>query len=336
MAIREAKRVEREYKGPEVDMTLPMAELFQTKINTLNSQFTAEIKEINETLLSLATHVQNINTKEKTQLTEMLIWDENEIGISWKDKYKGSSIFLVCSGPSLNDLDLSLLDNRGVMTMAINNSWSKVKPNFWMGFDTPKRFHTNGWLDPSIIKFVPWQHKDVELRHRVGGQIVDIGKTSKDVPNCWYVSNNTTFDADKWFTEPTLNWGGRIPSLDGTGYRATMIGALRMLHYLGFKDVYLIGCDWNMDSNAYAWEENRTNLEINSNNRMYEWMEKVLTLLEPGFKESDFNIYNCTPHSKLSLYPHVPYEKAIASCTISDMENLRGWYQAENKVEYNV
>jgi hypothetical protein len=314
------------------------------RIVGLEMKLDEELSNINSTLLSLAHHmqsqgsvtlpVQEVSSDWNPRSSDMLLWDQNEKGTSWNNLYKGSKIFLVCGGPSLNTLDLSLLDNRGVMSMCMNNSWCKVKPDFWVGFDVPGRFHNGGWEDPSILKFVPWQHRKKGINHRVGDHIVSSGKTPCDVPNCWFVSNSADFNPSTWFTESYVNWGGAVSGLipEG-GFRVTMIGALRILYYLGFQEVYLLGCDWEMpkEGEAYAWEENRAPVVREKNNDMYRWISEVLQKLQPGFEEANFQIYNCNRNSKLTLFPFIQYEDAIERCMLPELESTRGWYDIPNK-----
>ena len=281
--IRNAIKKPREYVEPVVDMTMPMAQVFQNKIIELDNKVTDRIVSLEKTILDLALHIQKANDLEVKESpwtpehSKMLLWKNEEEGISWQNHYKGGKIFLVCGGPSLNDLDLSLMDNRGVMSMCMNNSWIKVKPDFWMGFDAPGRFHDGGWEDPSIMKLVPWQRRHKPLSHRVNGKLEESGKTPLDAPNCWMVSNNTEFNEDTWFTEQHVNWGGPIKGVEPEkGYRVTILGALRILYYLGFQEVYLLGCDWgmplDMSKDAYSWDEERPEKVRKVNNKMYAWI----------------------------------------------------------------
>mgnify|MGYP006404818789 FL=1 len=177
---------------PVVDMDLPSVRAITERLVDVDLRLSSQIQEINTTLLSLATHLQGLETPTpivevveepepvndwNPEKSSMLLWKTKKDGISWDNHYQGSKIFLVCSGPSLKDLNLSLLDNRGVVTMAINNSWCMVKPDLWIGFDVPGRFHNDGWMDPSIMKIVPWHNRDLNINHRVGDDIVDTGLT---------------------------------------------------------------------------------------------------------------------------------------------------------------
>jgi len=317
------------------------------RVVDLELKFEERLREINGTLLALATHIESLSTPTQSKVSrevrrvwtpeksDMLLWKTDKVGVSWDNHYKGSKIFLVCGGPSLSDTDLSLMDNRGVMSMCMNNSWCMVKPDIWIGFDSPGRFHNGGWEDPSIMKIVPWQRREEKLTHRVNGELQPSDLTPLDMPNCWMLSNNTTFNPDTWFTEKSANWGGPIEGVEPEGgFRVTMFGALRTLYYLGFQEVYLLGCDWEMPTDmskeAYAWEENRAQSVREKNNDMYRWLEGGLKKLLPGFERANFQIYNCNRNSKLSLFPFIQYEDAIERCSIPTPTNTRGWYDIPN------
>tara|TARA_R100000458_G_scaffold16324_1_gene13981 strand:+ start:7083 stop:8141 length:1059 start_codon:yes stop_codon:yes gene_type:complete len=320
------------------------------RVSDLEAKVNQQFKSINETLLSLATHIQSLTSETPVkeviepptqkvwnpEKSSMLIWDEHENGISWENLYKGSKAFLICSGPSLNDVDLSLLNKRGVISMAINNSWLKVNPTFWLGFDDPGRFHYQRWYDPSIIKFVPWHQRNKKLYKRVGDEITKTEESPLDVPNCWFLSNTTDFKLDSWFSEKDVNWGGSVEGLaPENGYRVTMFGALRTLYYLGFQEVYLLGCDWAMSNdendNPYAWEEAKDVGVRRTNNHMYNWIEEVFKKLQPGFDRANFQIYNCNKKSKLSQFPFISYEEAIERCSLPEVVDTEGWYSVPNE-----
>ena len=169
----------------------------------------------------------------------------------------------------------------------------------------------------------------------MGDDIVDLNINTMDAPNCWYLSNNTKFNPETWFTEKSANWGGSIEGVEPEkGFRVTMLAALRLLYYLGFQEIYLLGCDWEMNADMeyepYAWEENRSKDLRIKNNNMYKWMEEGLKKLQSGFDKAGFKIYNCNPNSKLDLYPHMPYKQAVHRSTIPEVDNTRGWYDTNS------
>ena len=79
-------------------------------------------------------------------------------------QYRGSSIFMICNGPSLvnGKYDLTKLKRPGVMTYGMNNGARTIRPNFWTCVDDPKRFLKSIWFDPCITKVVP--HSFAEKR----------------------------------------------------------------------------------------------------------------------------------------------------------------------------
>src|SRR5688572_334545 len=69
---------------------------------------------------------------------------------------KGRSAFLLCSGPSLADVDLAKLNRRGIVTMAVNNApavlaaQGQTMPNYWVCVDTARHFIEQIWKDPAV------------------------------------------------------------------------------------------------------------------------------------------------------------------------------------------
>jgi hypothetical protein len=75
--------------------------------------------------------------------------------IALKDLFDGQAGFLVCGGPSLACHDLGQLQQRGILTLAVNNAAVVVRPQFWTCVDDPANFCDAIWRDPAVWKFVP-------------------------------------------------------------------------------------------------------------------------------------------------------------------------------------
>src|SRR5262245_955195 len=86
---------------------------------------------------------------------EVAIFGRGGQAVRLHEMYAGQAAFLVCSGPSLADYDLGRLNERGILTMAVNNAASLVRPNLWVSVDDPRNFLEAIWRDPGILKFVP-------------------------------------------------------------------------------------------------------------------------------------------------------------------------------------
>ena len=253
--------------------------------------------------------------------------------VSLSNFYRGRSAFLVLSGPSLADHDLSLLNTRGIVTMGVNNSWSVHRPNMWTCVDSPGRFIDTGWKDPGIMKFVPMSAWNGRLRiQKQNGTMKPSAFRVKQMPSVLLYRRGEHFDHRTYLDDDTICWGNpgsRKDSLGIKGKRSVMLVALRLLHYLGFKRVYLIGADFKMDDDCkYAFDESRTNAAIRHNNVLYDALNQRFEAMRDYFKRSKFTVLNCTPDSGLTAFEHMPYEQAIekASAECSKAINTKGWY----------
>ena len=63
---------------------------------------------------------------------------------------------------------------------------------------------------------------------------------------------------------------------------------------------------------------------------MYDWIDRVLRQLKPGFDSANFQVYNCNKNTKLTLFPYMSFEDAIERSTIPDLETTRGWYNTNS------
>ena len=248
------------------------------------------------------------------------------------DIYKNSSAFLILGGPSFANIDKTLLDKPGFLTMAVNNSVKSFRPNMWTCVDDPTHFIKSIWLDPKIQKFVPFDHAEknifdneawVETKTKVG-----------DCPNVMFFRRNENFNAERYLFENTINWGNHG---DLGGGRSVMLVALRLLYILGVRNVYLLGCDFNMsETQKYHFEQDRSKGSINGNNETYMKLIERFGRLKPIFDKVGFNVYNCNPDSGLKVFPYVSVEESVRRASISmpkDINNERTAGLYERKAE---
>lgn len=252
--------------------------------------------------------------------------------------YGGASVFLVLSGPSLKEVPLEELSRRGVLTMGVNNSWLVHRPYLWVGVDMPGRFSDTGWRDPRILKFVPRTQAYRELRTQEAGRLVGIGKTVVNMPNVAFFKRENGFDHETFLSSDGFQWGcerNTRDSLGQTSGRSVFLVALKILYYLGFQDVYLLGCDWRMDTSmetpAYAFGESKEQGPRNSNNAMYGIVGRRLEMLQGVIVRDKvpFRIWNCNPKSHLKAFPVKMFgeamEEAAGACEKVVPEG--GWYK---------
>ena len=246
--------------------------------------------------------------------------------------YYGSDLYLLLGGPSAGDLDLSLLGQRGVLSMAVNNAALTYQTNLFICGDPPRKFHDAIWRDPAITCFVPQAKLWNEMyERRASGRIDSAYEQIKYQPSVVGYQRNTFFNPSTFLSEPTVNFGNsRFSENSWPPVLSTMFSALKMAWWLGVFRVFLIGCDWEWDyhKSPYHFEMKRGVNVYASNNFSYQKMTPMLEALKPVFDDAGFHIYNCNSESKLSVFPHIPFEAAIKSTTskIPDDLNANNWY----------
>lgn len=239
-------------------------------------------------------------------------------------QYRGASSFLICNGPSFAGLDQNLLNKPGVITYGVNNGPKSFRPNFWTCVDTPARFLKSIWLDPKITKFVPMDHFEKKIFDNETWQMQDI--KVGDCPNVIGFRRNEKFMAERFLFEDCMNWGNHK---DYGGCRSVILPCLHILFLLGFRKVYLLGCDLTMSSQyAYHFDEQRDKGAVSCNNTTYQKMiNEYFPQLKPYFDEEGFEVYNCNPNSALKVFPFIDFKDAITEATskLGDTVNERTW-----------
>ncbi|MCZ2344367.1 MAG: hypothetical protein LC104_21615 [Bacteroidales bacterium] len=127
---------------------------------------------------------------------------------------------------------------------------------------------------------------------------------------------------------PALVYGQEL-----TGPRCDEVAqSAGLLYVLGVRTVYLLGCDFRMEPGRqnYAFEQDRSLASIRSNNASYRILNARLGRLKPYFDAEGFQIFNCTPHSGLTVFPTCEYAEAIhqAQTGIPKQINTRGMYDS--------
>jgi hypothetical protein len=246
------------------------------------------------------------------------------------DMYRGAAAFLIAGGPSFGKLDNTRLAQPGILTMGLNNSVKTFRPRMWCCVDDPSHYIRSIWLDPTLMKFVPFCHAEKPIFDSSAWKFMD--KNVGDCPNVWYYRRNEHFVADQYLFEDTINWGNHT---DLGGGRSVMLAAMRILFLLGIRRIFLLGVDFKMSADSrYHFEQNRSRSSIKGNNTTYRFLEQRFRLLRPIFERHGLQVFNCNCESGLKAFDYLPFEEACRVARESLPENLaeeptEGLYERE-------
>jgi len=272
-------------------------------------------------------------------------FDGKELNIN--NFYRNQHGFLVVNGPSLNDVDKSLLTQPGIMTLGVNNGPAAFRPNLWIMADDNTSFIRSIWLDPRIVKFVPEGKKGKKLFHN--DEFKEMETSVGDCSSIVYYERNYKFEPEKWLHQDSLNWGNKT-HICGCGYEHKQIKdkdgnwkkppdkicpkcgdynrfghyniiylAVGLMFHLGFRTLNIVGADFHMDKgHTYAFDQARSRNSIKNNNAQYEEANKRFDALKPHFEKHGYNVFNCYEDSGLKSFPYKSLEQAVSDAT----ENL--------------
>ncbi len=257
------------------------------------------------------------------------------------DLYLGAGVFLILGGPSTRKLPLQDLDRPGVVLASFNNNPAvlpgTLRPHVWLHTDPAPKFHWGLWADPRVLKLVPVREWHRELRRRdAQGNLVPAGRTPRGMPAVLGYHRNTTFNPDTWLYEPSVNRGNDQKSAARNGWPHvinTLFAALRLLFYLGFSRVYLVGCDWQMrPEEPYGFAEQKSPGAVRANNEAFRKMEPMLEALRPRLEAAGCRIWNVTPGSHLEVFPKRSFADALEEETSGcpqSIQDTQGWYEKD-------
>jgi len=208
--------------------------------------------------------------------------------------YEGESCFLTGGSPSLKDENLVQLNKPGINVMAMNNTASIVPCTMWIGCDKPPCYSARIIKNPRIMKFGVISRRDYEV----------FGKKWKHFPNTYFMATN-----DKYFTVSNFLNMHR----DYVWWKNTFYIAIQLLYRLGFKRIYLAGCQFKIDKDKqYAYDTKLEDGMIQWNQKTYNYCVTVMKQLKPCFEKHNLEIVSVTPESPLNdTYRYITLDEAV-------------------------
>jgi len=253
----------------------------------------------------------------KVKKPSSIFYDSKGKPLGLEGFYKDQSIFLICNGPSIGDMNLVPLDYR--QTFGINNG-GVLRPKFWTAQDPAIKFLDAIWLDPTITKIVPMPRANASFWHN--GQT--IGPIKDICPSVMYHHKTSDCDLNTWLDASNICWG--VPK--GDGHRLnSMIAALHIIWFLGFRTVYIIGADFNMtQEQSYFFDEVGG---VNGNNELYRLTNTYLAELDTRWQARGYNVFNCTDGGNLTSLRRMSYTNALAESEVLSTRETKGMYKGK-------
>lgn len=246
----------------------------------------------------------------------------------YKNIHEGKRCFIVGNGPSVKNLNLSLLRDEFTFTvnqMARNPQFHDIHTNYHLWADSGF-FNTNlvNEGDYKLLEIMKSLSEDVDcfFPYEVAHEYVEKFELEKYI-HVNYFSFNACVNGD----EP-IDFTGYIRG----GYTVVQY-AIRLAIYMGFKEIYILGCecttilnvinsrlaDYSLETHCYDIDEKEKERARKMYMRMpmqmyykseYGVLEEYHVINE-HCKQAGILIYNCTPGGLLEELPRCSFEKAL-------------------------
>ena len=252
---------------------------------------------------------------------QMKIWTCGQKDTHLTGMLRGGPAFIVASGLSINDIDRNMLYAPGVFKIGINNAAAHVHCEVQTFGDPVEKFHSGIWHDPHTMKMAPTAKLGQSVRQKVDGEFSFSNVKARECPGTFSIARNAQFRPGEYLWEESANWGCK-KKFSRIGYGphvlSTMFQAIKLAWTLGATDCYLLGVDFSMSNDQqYAFNEDKHAGGVASNNSAYHKIATMFEALRPHFDAAGFNVWNCNRRSKLTVFEHMPFDKAFDRATAS-------------------
>ena len=222
--------------------------------------------------------------------------------LQYKDLHKEQDCFIIGNGPSIKNMDLSVLKN--YHTFALN----KANLLFDM-FDIEFSYHV--CVDDIVLEQI--YNDIIENKFKCTSFIAE-GLIDKKIEDKSYIQ--------RLFIGGTWTFHKDITKQIHTGNTVTYV-AMQIAYYMGFQRIFIIGVDHSWKGQGKAHEVNVLNSEdINHFHPDYfkgkkwhapdiEGNEISYSLAKYFFEKENRKIYDATVNGKLDIFPKISFDKAL-------------------------
>ena len=223
----------------------------------------------------------------------------------FKNSHKGERCFIIGNGPSIKKLNFTLLRNE--ITFSVNqiarmNDFNKLRTNYHIWSD--ERFFIKDNNIINIMKKVNSDNKPIVFYKYSAKKFLEETGLNKDLNIRYYNGNGY-----KLFENCNL----KIDFTKNVPWCPTVIDyAIFMAIYMGFKEIYLLGCDCNAFVDFGNFQKKELNYGYNIDNEERNRLERTLgkniklelqnyvelfenyEIIDSICKRLNINLVNCT------------------------------------------
>lgn len=219
--------------------------------------------------------------------------------VQFKDLHKGQRCFILGTGPSLRDVDLSILKNEivfGVNYLYKGNIPDNLNINYYCLYD--EHFYDESHIKETKEMFR--NLKDTIFFVRTNARrIIEMHDISKE--NIYYQSCKLFQHKDLIRVDLTKNL---------TAPFNVILGCIQTAIYMGFSEIYLLGSDFNSFANIkieHYYDESLDKSPVRENSIGYEMKYYAMVAyhhyaLDKFARANGIKIYNSTKNSLLDAY----------------------------------
>ena len=219
----------------------------------------------------------------------------------FNNAHEGERCFIIGTGPSLNDTNVSLLRNEttfGVNTLYTGLDRFRISWNYYCVSDKVVwRRHWRDILELDTKLFLSDAAADETLRH-IAHYREHLGQPVYFVRRRNHTGYLSEISKD---IAKGMYWGGTV----------IIDACLQIAYYMGFKDVYLLGCD--CDYSGMHRFDGSTTEELNGPGVRGEWEDifEAYRVCGRAFEERGGTIVNCTVGGKLEVFDRMRLEDVL-------------------------
>lgn len=206
----------------------------------------------------------------------------------FRDRHRGRRCFIVGNGPSLARTDLSKL--QGELFFATNRAYLAYN----QGLPHIPYYCLS---DPNVFA----QHREEIVQADVGARFYRETAITPEVPGI-----RVPFHENIYMYEGAFLWD--VSKGTARGHTVALDLCVPLAFYMGFTQVYLIGCD-------YSWKESvhfyrcETDQKVDVADLPVQRMFKSFEVARRTFEEAGRELINATQGGELEVLPRVDYDQ---------------------------